>query len=126
MLTSVVAFAAVAALLTITPGVDTMLVLRTAAVRGRRAALLAGLGVCVGCLGGAAASALGITALLAASRLAFDVLRIAGAVYLVWLGVRAFRQQEPGESVAGARAGTFRVGLTTNLLNPKVGVFYLS
>lgn len=153
-MSSLLAFAAFAAVLTVTPGLDTMLVLRTAAADGRRAALAAGAGILLGCLCWALASALGITAVLTASRLAYDVLRLAGAGYLCWLGVRLLarsRRHPPGADAgaagAGAAAGAadagagaaraaptpgrgaasaFRIGLTTNLLNPKVGVFYLS
>jgi RhtB (resistance to homoserine/threonine) family protein len=133
---SLAAFAVFAAVLTVTPGLDTMLVLRTAVVVGRRAGLAAVLGILLGCLVWAIASALGVTAILTASRLAFDALRIAGAIYLCWLGARALwlarRRRsavvEPApqpERPVGAWAA-FRTGLTTNLLNPKVGVFYLS
>lgn len=128
------AFAAFAAVVTVTPGLDTLLVLRTAAVAGRPAALVAGAGIGLGCLCWALASALGITAVLAASRLAYDVLRWAGAAYLCWLGARLLwrTRHADGESTmepAGSpssRWDAFRTGLTTNLLNPKVGVFYLS
>jgi threonine/homoserine/homoserine lactone efflux protein len=134
MVESLVAFAAVAAILTVTPGVDTLLVLRTAAVGGRTAALAAGAGIGLGCLCWAAASALGLTALLAASRLAYDVLRWAGAAYLCWLGVHALWRARHESSTLDATdhgpaarpAAAFRIGLVNNLLNPKVGVFYLS
>jgi threonine/homoserine/homoserine lactone efflux protein len=133
MFTACLAFAAVAALVTVTPGVDTMLVMRTTATRGRRAGALAGLGVTSGLLCWAAASAAGVTALLAASRIAFDVLRVAGACYLLWLGGRALwtarrrgrtAEEAPDADLSGAAA--LRIGLTSNLLNPKVGVFYMS
>src|SRR4051812_11213976 len=91
MLHAIVVFAAFAAVLTVTPGLDTMLVLRTAALTGRRAALAAAAGIQVGCFGWAVASALGVTALLAASDLAFTALRVAGAIYLCGLGYRALR-----------------------------------
>jgi RhtB (resistance to homoserine/threonine) family protein len=134
----VLAFAAFAAVLTITPGLDTMLVLRTSAVTGRRAGLAAVAGIAVGCLVWAVASALGVAAVLATSRLAFEILRTAGVVYLVWLGVRALwhargamappvaiaQPAGPPRPVGIARA--FRTGLTSNLLNPKAGAFYLS
>jgi threonine/homoserine/homoserine lactone efflux protein len=130
------AFAVFAAILAVTPGLDTMLVLRTAATGGRRAGLAAVLGIALGCLMWAVASALGVTAVLSASRLAFEVLRIAGVAYLSWLGLSALwhaRRSVPagtGEQVpAGASGGPgrgLRVGFTTNLLNPKVGVFYVS
>jgi RhtB (resistance to homoserine/threonine) family protein len=132
---SLAAFAVFAAVLTVTPGLDTMLVLRTAAVAGRRAGLAAVLGILLGCLAWAVASALGVTAVLIASRVAFEALRVAGAAYLCWLGVRALwrsrrrstarTEDDPPERPVGAWAA-FRTGLTTNLLNPKVGVFYLS
>jgi len=133
---SLLAFAVFAAVLTVTPGLDTLLVLRTAAVAGRRPALAAGLGIGLGCVCWAVASALGITAVLGASRVAFDVLRLAGAAYLCWLGVRLLwrrRGLEASEAstvdiapAAATPGAAFRTGLTTNLLNPKVGVFYLS
>jgi threonine/homoserine/homoserine lactone efflux protein len=137
--TSLLAFAAFAAILTITPGPDTLLVLRASAAGGRGAGVAAASGIVVGCLVWAVASVVGLTALLATSQMAFDVLRIAGAAYLCWLGARALwsaRRPAPviGEP-AGAAAVVFdrwsigralRTGLTTNLLNPKVGAFYLS
>lgn len=133
MLRSLWAFSAVAALLTVTPGLDTVLVLRSSIAGGRRAGAASALGVCCGLLVWGLATALGVAALLAASVVAYDAIRIAGAVYLVVLGVRTLlalrRDGEPPEVVAcGQRTpGTaFRQGLTTNLLNPKVGVFYVT
>ena len=85
---ALLAFALAAGLLTVTPGIDTALVLRTAAVEGARRAMLAGAGVCAGCLAWGAVVALGLGALLAASELAYDALRLVGAGYLVVLGLR--------------------------------------
>ena len=130
MTRAVVAFSAFAALLTITPGVDTALVIRMSIAGGARRGWLAASGVCTGVMCWGFASAVGISALLTASRTAYDVLRVAGAVYLVWLGIAALtrpndRDASTGtETRSGARA--FRTGLLANLLNPKVGVFYLS
>jgi threonine/homoserine/homoserine lactone efflux protein len=76
---ALLAFALAAGLLTVTPGIDTALVLRTAAVEGARRAMLAGAGVCAGCLAWGAVVALGLGALLAASELAYDALRLVGA-----------------------------------------------
>jgi threonine/homoserine/homoserine lactone efflux protein len=118
------AFAVFAAVLALTPGLDTMLVLRTTALGGRRSGLAAVAGIALGCLVWALASALGVTAILAVSRLAFEVLRWAGVAYLCYLGVRALLRRSV--STVDAPAGGIRTGLTTNLLNPKVGVFYLS
>jgi threonine/homoserine/homoserine lactone efflux protein len=132
---SVAAFAVFAALLTITPGLDTFLVLRTTAVSGRAAGLLTTIGITAGCLVWALASAVGVTAVLAASQVAFEVLRAAGVAYLCWLGGRALWRSRRSTYAAapavddGPRPGgwrALRTGLMTNLLNPKVGVFYLS
>ncbi|KUL47446.1 lysine transporter LysE [Streptomyces sp. NRRL F-4489] len=154
MLTSLIGFTVVAALLTISPGPDFAVVLRTALGSGRRAALCSALGIATGCFVWGLAGAAGLTAMLAASRAAYDALRVAGALYLVWLGVqalRAARRQRAGEGTvergaagaapAGPAGGeapagsaavpvgpgrAFRTGLLTNVLNPKVGVVYLS
>jgi threonine/homoserine/homoserine lactone efflux protein len=126
---SLLAFAAFAAVVTVTPGLDTMLVVRTAAVRGRRAAFVTGSGVCLGVLCWAVASALGITALLTASRIGYDVLRWVGAAYLIVLGVRLLwssRRPSTVDTYGSAKSASFTTGLFNNLLNPKVGVFYLA
>ncbi|MDP9240618.1 MAG: LysE family translocator [Actinomycetota bacterium] len=128
------AFAVVAALLTMTPGVDSMLVLRTAAVAGGRTAMLAGFGVITGLLCWGLAAGVGLAAVLAASETAYTVLRLAGAAYLGWLGVRrlirASRGPQPAtDGVPAATVGRGRAysqGLVTNLLNPKIGVFYVT
>jgi threonine/homoserine/homoserine lactone efflux protein len=128
---SLIAYSIAAGLLTITPGLDTALILRTAAVRGASAAWRAALGIGLGCLVWGAATALGVGALITASTLAFTVLKWVGAGYLVYLGVKALlkprhafdleaAQLKPGQGDAFAR------GLLTNLLNPKIGVFYIS
>ena len=127
---SLVAFFAAASLLTIAPGLDTALVLRTAATRGSRSAALAGLGIATGCFGWAALVALGLGALLAASQLAYTTLRWMGAAYLVWTGYKILRHPRqsflPPAATPGDQGVAFTTGLLTNLLNPKVGVFYVS
>lgn len=138
MVTAVLSFALVAGLVTMTPGIDTALVLRTAASRARGAAFAAAAGISAGCLVWGVAAALGVSALLTASTVAFDVLRVVGAGYMLYLGVRmiisAFRgaHEDPDPAsaeVAGRGQGRwqyFRQGLLTNLLNPKVGAFYIA
>jgi len=128
---SLAAFVAAAALLTITPALDSALVLRTTAVEGPRAAAAAGAGILLGCLIWAMAAAVGLGALLAASELAYTVLKWIGAAYLCWLGVMLLaRPREAFADTAGAAPpparGWFVKGLLTNLLNPKVGIFYVS
>lgn len=134
MWSAVISFTLFAAVLTITPGLDTMLVLRTGVTAGRRAAYAAAVGICSGLLVWATASALGITAILTASEVAYTILRWAGAAYICHLGVRILWQarhrsiaDSPIETEAPRSAwSAFRLGVTSNLANPKVGVFYLS
>ncbi|QFZ22602.1 LysE family translocator [Saccharothrix syringae] len=130
--TSLLAFTATALLLVVTPGLDTMVLLRTVLGGGRRAGLFGGFGTTLGCLVWGCAGIAGLTALLVASRLAYDAVRWAGAAYLLWLGVSALRASWRGRSAAPVDvpvvtpAAALRIGFTTNLLNPKIGVFYLS
>ncbi|OKK09295.1 lysine transporter LysE [Streptomyces sp. CB02488] len=137
MLTAVLVFAGVAALVNITPGLDTLLVLRASLAHGRKAGRAAALGILLGCLVWGLAAAVGLTALLTASHIAYDGVRIAGACYLAWLGASALwrTRRRPcdggGDSPApdeipDGRMAAFRSGLGTNLLNPKAGVFYMS
>ena len=133
---ALLSFTVTAGLLTITPGLDTALVLRTSAVEGRKQAMVAGTGICFGCLVWGVAASFGLSALLAASGFAYSVLRIIGAIYLGYLGIklliRAFASTssnsgaEPAEYTSRDGSLWFKRGLLTNLLNPKVGVFYLS
>jgi threonine/homoserine/homoserine lactone efflux protein len=132
-LSAVLAFAVAAALLTLTPGLDTALVLRTAAVEGTAQARLALAGICTGLFLWGTATSLGLTALIAVSNAAYNVLRIAGAFYLVFLGVQMWRREHSfevstgGSSMAGAGAHRWLWrGMLTNILNPKVGVFYVT
>jgi threonine/homoserine/homoserine lactone efflux protein len=129
-LVSLMAFLPAATLLTITPGLDTALVLRYAVTGRPRGAVLAALGIAVGCFAWAAAVAVGLSALLSASQLAYTLLRWIGAAYLLWLGYRLLRFPRR-DFIAPARndrepRAAFASGALTNLLNPKVGIFYVS
>lgn len=131
--TAVLTFAVVATALTVTPGLDTALVLRAALTRSRREAAATAGGIVAGLFVWGAAAAVGISALLTASELAYDVLRYAGAGYLVWCGVRlvirAVRGAPGAEPDGGGSTSAWRAartGLATNLLNPKVGIFYVA
>ena len=129
-----IAFVAAATLMTLTPGLDTAMVLRTSAAEGRRSGAAASAGICLGLLVWGMGAAFGLTALLAASRLAFTGLKWAGAAYLAWLGLKLlFKPREawteaaaPGGRASGGWSQAFRRGLLSNLLNPKVGIFYIT
>ncbi|MFJ9604892.1 LysE family translocator [Kitasatospora sp. NPDC101176] len=131
MTTALWSFALVVGLLTLTPGLDTALVLRTSALGGRRQAWGVVLGIQTGTLVWGSLTSAGVTALLTASQLAYEALRWGGAAYLVWMGVGMLRGRS-GQPVAeeGPAHGGFvqgwRRGALTNLLNPKVGVFYVA
>ena len=118
----VLAFTLVAALVTITPGVDMALVARHALGSGLPAALRASAGIVSGLVVWALAAAAGIAALLAASSTAFTALKLVGAAYLVYLGIRALIGGKPSQPPR--RGAPFRQGLFSNLLNPKMAVFY--
>lgn len=123
-------------MLTLVPGLDTALVLRSSLVRTRSYAWATALGVATGAMVWGIAAAVGISALLAASELAYRMLTIGGAGYMLWLGAsmiwKPFRRG--GRPVGGADAvvvasSSWRgwlIGAGTNLLNPKVGVFYIA
>jgi threonine/homoserine/homoserine lactone efflux protein len=130
------AFVGVAAILVVTPGVDMALVTKNALFYGRRQALASALGVNVGIMAWTLASAVGLAALVRASAAAFDVLKIAGAVYLVALGlqsIRAARARASPDAATELLTGpalsgwvAFRQGLRSNLLNPKIAVLFTS
>jgi threonine/homoserine/homoserine lactone efflux protein len=133
VLREVVAFAGVAGIIVVLPGPDMALVLRNGIAYGRRAALESALGITAGLLVWAIAAALGIAALLHASATAFTALKLAGAVYLAWLGLRALRDACRGaatlpDDVVGPRerrgGSPFRQGLLSNLFNPKIAIVF--
>jgi threonine/homoserine/homoserine lactone efflux protein len=128
---SLASFIAAASLLTIAPGLDTALVLRTAATGGPRRAALTGLGIAAGCFSWATLVAVGLGALLAASQMAYTTLRWVGAAYLVYIGYKMLRHPRrsflpEARGNGDGRHRDFVTGILTNLLNPKVGVFYVS
>lgn len=131
----VAAFAIAALLLAVTPGPDMLLVVRSAARHGRRHGLATMAGVNSGLLVHAAAAAAGLSAILATSSAAFTVVKLVGAGYLLVLGLRALwraRRRATAPAVAAAApgpervTGAFRQGVVTNVLNPKVAVFFLA
>lgn len=118
-------FLAVSTLVVVTPGVDMALVTKNAMLHGRSAARATALGVNLGIFLWTLAAALGLAAVVAASAAAFTAIKLLGALYLVYLGVRALLgSYEP--RVVIARGSAFRQGLVSNLLNPKIAVFFTS
>ena len=131
---STLAFAGIAALLVITPGADMALVAKNGLAHGRRAAITTAFGVCLGGLIWTLAAAFGIAAFVRSSQTAFNTLRIAGAAYLLYLGLNAIwktrrrgesEQPERERAVRNSRTA-FRQGVLSNLLNPKLAVFFTS
>lgn len=124
------AFVGFAALLTILPGSDMALVTRNVLAIGRRRTLATIVGICLGCVIHATASALGISAVLATSATAFNVMKTVGAAYLVWIGVQSIRTAGapagPAADRTKGRTSPFLQGFLTNILNPKVAIFYLT
>lgn len=130
------AFVAVSLLVIIAPGPDTVLVTKNAVLHGRSAALGTSLGVNTGLLIWTGAAAFGVAAIVRESAFAFTILKLVGAVYLVWLGVQALRaaRRHSADKPIGAgdlsrRVGAlhgFRQGLFSNLANPKIAVFFTS
>jgi threonine/homoserine/homoserine lactone efflux protein len=127
-----VPFLAVSAIVVITPGVDMALVTKNALLQGRSAAQAAALGINVGIFCWTIAAAVGLAAVIAASATAFAVVKLAGALYLLYLGVRvllASRHASSTFSTAPRPVSTraaFRQGVASNLLNPKIAVFFTS
>ncbi len=131
----VLAFTLLAALMTMSPGADTLLVVRNVLRGGRRDGVATAFGICSGLYVHAMLSSLGVSMILMHSAKAFLALKIAGAAYLVWLGAQSLRSAARGGMPAVQqdklatrvpRWRSWREGFLTNLLNPKVIVFYLA
>lgn len=126
--TTLLAYLAAATLLVLVPGPGTACVLAHAASAGARCGIRAGLGLETATFVHAAAAGLGLSALLATSALAFDIVKYAGATYLVLLGLRAWRQPPASTSsaTAASTAAVYRRSVLVGLLNPKAALFFLA
>lgn len=135
----VLAFTGIAALLTITPGADTMLVIRNVLSRGGKAGILSTFGICSGLFIHASLSALGLSIILVKSAATFQIVKYAGAIYLIFLGSQSFWrifkikedqlskiESEKVEGEFHIKKKSFLEGFLTNILNPKVAIFYLA
>ncbi len=130
MLLAVAAFALASVLIVVLPGPDTLVIVRGIVRGGRRRGLTTAAGILCGLGLWVAAAVLGLAAMLRASEIGYEVLRVVGAAYLVWLGIQALRKRGRDTDAASPRGGVLRTGfaagLLTDLLNPKVGVFFVT
>jgi threonine/homoserine/homoserine lactone efflux protein len=118
-------------LLNLTPGPDTLYILGRSIAQGRRAGIASALGICTGSVFHTCAAAFGLSAFLATSAWAFSAVKLAGAAYLIFLGLRALLQRGPDLTVQAKFeqndwVAAFRQGVLTNVLNPKVALFFLA
>jgi threonine/homoserine/homoserine lactone efflux protein len=132
MLTSFLPFLVASVLVILIPGPDTLVVLRNALVAGKATAARTAVGVLTGLSVWVSAASLGLTAILRASHDGYLALRIAGAIYLTYFGLQALRSRALGQPVDACTPRRslvgrgYRAGLATDLLNPKVGVFFIT
>jgi RhtB (resistance to homoserine/threonine) family protein len=124
-------FLAAGVLLNLTPGPDTAYILGRTVAQGREAGIASALGICVGSIFHTCAAALGLSAILATSALAFSAIKLLGGAYLVFLGIKMLVDQRKGVRLPGnfrqhTTVAAFRQGVLTNVLNPKVALFFLA
>jgi threonine/homoserine/homoserine lactone efflux protein len=118
--------------LNLTPGADTMYIVSRSVVQGRKAGLMSVLGISSGSIVHTTAAAVGLSGILASSATAFAVVKFLGAIYLVYLGIATFRAagnrraEGAGDLTVTTNWRVFRQGFLTNLLNPKIAVFFLA
>ena len=127
---SLLLFVGAGLILNITPGPDVLYIVGRSLGQGRLAGVVSSMGIATGCLVHIAAAALGLSAVMLAMPLAFDIVRYAGGAYLAWLGFRALaRRSSPLDVRALAPVPLSRIysqGIVTNVLNPKVALFFLA
>lgn len=123
-------FVAAGILLNLTPGPDTAYILGRSIAQGREVGMASALGICVGSIFHTCAAALGLSAILATSAVTFGAVKLVGAAYLVFLGMKMLLDRRHLDRVSGFRkrttAAAFRQGVLTNVLNPKVALFFLA
>jgi threonine/homoserine/homoserine lactone efflux protein len=124
-------FLAAGVLLNLTPGPDTAYILGRTVAQGREAGIASALGICVGSIFHTCAAALGLSAILVSSANAFDLIKLIGGAYLIFLGAKMIidRSKSSGRQLhfrQCTNAAVFRQGALTNMLNPKVALFFLA
>ncbi|MGG4604534.1 LysE family translocator [Paenalcaligenes sp. Me131] len=124
------AFLLTALAVTASPGPDNLMVLGVGMSKGRRYGMMFGLGCALGCISHTVLAVLGVSALIMASPTAFTILKIAGGLYLLWLGIQALRSSGQVRAVAAdvqpSMRELFLKGLVANAINPKVIMFFLA
>ncbi len=117
-------------LLNITPGADTVYILTRSAVGGRKTGIVSALGISTGILIHTVLAALGLSAILASSKLLFNIMKLCGAIYLAVMGIKALLSKDSLISEENAQNTSlwhiYRQGVLTNALNPKVALFFLA
>jgi RhtB (resistance to homoserine/threonine) family protein len=124
-------FLAAGVLLNLTPGPDTVYILGRSIAQGREAGVASALGICVGSIFHTCAAALGLSAILATSSVAFVAIKLLGGAYLIFLGIKLLLDRRrqlslPSNFRQRTSAAAFRQGVLTNVLNPKVALFFLA
>lgn len=124
-------FLASGVLLNLTPGLDTAYILGRSIAQGRKAGVASALGISVGTIFHTMAAALGLSAILATSAIAFGTIKLFGGAYLIFLGVKMFLNRSgqlrlPSAFARQSTMAAFRQGVLTNVLNPKVALFFLA
>jgi len=127
---TVLSFLGVAVLLTLMPGPDNLFVLAQSISQGKKAGIATALGLCSGLIVHVAAAALGISAIIYQSAIAFAIVKYAGAAYLLYLAWKSFREKESGLTLNDQKSLNYRSlykkGILMNILNPKVSLFFLA
>ena len=132
MLAAILTFILAATLIVLLPGPDTLVVIRSLLKSGKKVAGLTAAGVLSGLVIWVFAATIGLSAMLSASRVGYLSLRLVGAGYLIWLGVQTIKNRRAGLELDGDERSPrligegYRAGLATDLLNPKVGVFFVT
>ncbi len=135
--TQLISFLIAILLLTLTPGADTMLVIRNVLRGGKKDGVFTTFGICMGLFVHATLSACGISMILVKSAVLFNIVKTIGALYLIWLGIKSIygavknNQQSKGDNVSVKKESvsfliSFREGVLSNVLNPKTAVFYMA
>jgi len=124
-------FLASGLLLNLTPGPDTAYILGRSIAQGRAAGLASAFGITIGSIFHTSAAALGLSAILATSVVAFGAIKLIGGAYLIFLGIKMFLERQgdwglPTQFRRSTTAAAFRQGILTNVLNPKVALFFLA